>query len=364
MRTAPLAVALLAAANVSLQAPILAFAGQGQPVPYNPAQPVPAGQAPLQPLPPGPPPPPPGPVVSGNDVIVLKGGGMLRGRILEIIPNDHATIALATGQNAIVRWDRIDRIEQQPAAPPPPPPPGGQVLVVAPPPPPSGPAGSVWVHIETSHEVVLEGQSGSGSWAPACNSPCDAELPLANSYRIAGPGVRTSHDFKIEASPGQRVVLNVKTGSKGAFTGGIVLVSVSPAVVLIGFVVFLVGALDNAVTSTCTAGTDGDTGCSGGGGGGTEATGGIMMLIGAAGTVAGIVLIATNARTSYNQELLQPGAPPPSGKLSTSDAVLASLQPKRHAEDAWLRAPLWHEPSAMERTLPPAQLAPLFSHAF
>jgi hypothetical protein len=343
--------AFAAAANVSLQAPLVAFAGQGvQPVPYNPSQPIPAGAAPLQPLPPSPPPPPPPPPgsFSGNDVIVLKGGGMLRGRILEIIPNDHATIALATGQNAIVEWSRIDRIEQQPSAPPPP----GGVVVVAPPPGPQGPAGSVWVHIESSHDLVLEGRPPSGGWGPICSSPCDREVPLAYTYRLAGSGIRPTHDFMIEGAPGQHVVLNVKAASKAGFTGGIVLVSVSPALILIGLIVVLAGAVQDSSTLNCDGSTNSGGGCTtnSNAGSGTETTGWIMTLIGVGGTVAGIVLVATNARTSFSEDVLRPGAP------------AASLPQPRY--DAWLRVPTWREPTNVERGLPPAQLSPIFTHSF
>jgi hypothetical protein len=356
MRTASFVLALAAAANVSLQAP-LAFAGQGvQPVPYNPSQPISGGgttAAPLQPLPTTAPPPPLG-SGGGNDVIVLKGGGMLRGRIIEIIPNDHATIALATGQNAIVEWSRIDRIEQQPGAPPPPPPPGGGVVVMPPPPPP-GRAGKAWVHIESSHDLVLEGRSPSSahSWAPVCTSPCDSEVPLDYSYRIAGEGIRASHDFTIEASPGQRVVLNVKTASKGGFVGGIVLVSISPVVILIGLVVVAVGAAQNDLSTTCSGtGVGFNCNANANAGSGTETAGWVTTLIGVAGAVIGGVLIGINSRTSISEEVIPPVAPP-----------VGSLDHPRR-EDAWLRAPIWHEPSSVERSIPPAQVAPLFTHSF
>jgi hypothetical protein len=358
MRTASFLLAFAAATNVAL-APLVAYAGQGvQPVPYNPSQPVPGASAQLQPLPtrPPPPPPPPSGAMGGNDVIVLKGGGMLRGRIIEIIPNDHATIALATGQNAIVEWGRIDRIEQQPSAPPPPPPPPGSIVVVGPPPAPEGPQGKVWVHIESGHELVLEGRPPSGSFGPVCNEPCDAELPLAYTYRLTGSGIRSSRDFTLEAAPGQHVVLTVKTGSKGGFTGGIVLVSVGPALALIGLLVVLVGVAENSTTNFgCGVGTGTTNSCSSNSnaGSGTETTGWVMTLIGLGATVGGIVLIVTNARTSYTEEIMAPG-PRPAG----------SLLPTLPRADAWLRLPTWHEPSSVERGLPPVQATPLFTQSF
>lgn len=72
-----------------------------QPVPYPtlPA-PVPYGQPA-----PGPAPLPSarGPAV-GQDVIYMKNGGILRGTIIDAIPNSQARIQLATGEIATVPW--------------------------------------------------------------------------------------------------------------------------------------------------------------------------------------------------------------------------------------------------------------------
>src|SRR5579859_1148575 len=184
MRTAPLCLALAAAVNVAIQAPLTAYAAPPvQPVPYNPSQPVPVGAQGAGPTPAAPAPATgAAPASGGGDTIYLKGGGMIRGRLVEVIPNDHATIALSTGQSAIVEWSRIDRIEQQQAAP--------NVAVQNGPAAPAtvAPAGgSVWVHIDADRDLVLEGRPPDSGWSVICNAPCDQQVALNADFKISGP---------------------------------------------------------------------------------------------------------------------------------------------------------------------------------
>ena len=245
MKIASFALAFAAAINVAFAAPLTAHAAPTnvQPIPYAPSQPVPVGQPPSQPLPPLPPTTAPVAATGGNDVIVLKGGGMLRGRLIEVIPNDHATISLPTGQNAIVEWSRIDRIEQQQQAAP-------SVLVQGKTAAAPGPSGMVWIHIDSDHELVLEGRPADGGWSIVCTAPCDTGVPLEYEYRISGSGIRTSHSFRIEGAAGQHVILSVKAGSKAGFVGGIVLASISPVVIVVGLLVALVGAIEQTDDTT------------------------------------------------------------------------------------------------------------------
>jgi len=59
------------------------------------------------------------------DVVTLKHGGQIRGKLTEMLAGDHATIAMSSGQNAIIRWDEIGSISRggvpvkMPEAPPP-----------------------------------------------------------------------------------------------------------------------------------------------------------------------------------------------------------------------------------------------------
>jgi len=335
MRTASLFLALAAAANIAVQTPLAHAQTAVQPVPYNPSQPVGAAPAPFQPLP-SQPVAPPGVAVTGGDVVILKGGGMLRGRLVEVIPNDHATIALSTGQNAIIEWSRIERIEQAPAGYAP-----GQAPAAPPLPPP--PAGRVWVHIESDRELLVEGLGHESGWQHMCSSPCDMELPLDLEYRLLGDGVRPSQPFRLQALAGQHEVIDVTAASKGGYVGGVTLVGIGSVLIGLGLIVLAFGALQNSVGGTCPDGIS--TGC-GSPGNGTEAVGGIMALVGAAGLVGGIVLTVNNSRTSAKQSIAQPG---PRARLGD--------------DGAWVRLPMWHDASA-QRSLPTPQLSPIFSRSF
>jgi hypothetical protein len=324
--------------------------GDVQPVPYNPSQPVPLAPQPAYAPAPAPvAPPAPGyapapvyaPAAPGGDAVYMKGGGMIRGTMTEMVPNDHVTIRLPTGQFAIVEWGKIDHIER--AAP--------GVAAVTPPlvsalPPPRGhmvvEGATVIVHLDADPGIVLESIApGSGRWALVCAAPCDAQVPLGRQYRIAGEGIRASRAFRIEAPPGQRVTITVSAASKSAFSGGIAVSSVGAAGIVVGLSVLLFGALE-----ACDV-VDPNTGaCVGSSDGTVETVGLVITLVGAAVLVGGLVLLASNTRTHAVQTL---------GALTA--------QPPR-PETAWLRAPLWHEASRDSGGLPKAMGVPLFTHSF
>jgi hypothetical protein len=46
------------------------------------------------------------------DVVTLKHGGQIRGKLVEMLAGDHATVAMTGGQNAIIRWDEIGSISR------------------------------------------------------------------------------------------------------------------------------------------------------------------------------------------------------------------------------------------------------------
>lgn len=226
--------------------------------------------------------PPATATAGGDEAVYLKDGGMLRGTFIEIIPNDHVTIALANGQTARVDWSLVARIERGAGGAPPTA--GGA-------PPGSKPVKTAMVHIESERPVRLEAQTGPKAFNFVCASPCDKELDLDALYRITGDGVRTSRPFSIEAQAGQRIVIEVDPGSKGAFVGGIILVSVSPVVSLIGLVVWAVNAVD---------GSDGGR------------TAGVGIAIGGlVGLTAGIIMLATNASTKQTQSVVGPAPAAP-----------------------------------------------------
>jgi hypothetical protein len=231
---------------------------------------------------------PAGPAVSpsGDDVVYLTDGGMLRGTLLEILPNDHATLQLANGQTATIEWSHIARIEQRgrPATPPQPAP--------APAPAPV-PAGTAFVHIESERPVQLESvaRGQKAGWVTVCSSPCDRDVDLGSDYHITGSGVRASRPFQIEARPGGRVVIEVDPASKAGFVGGILMTSLMPIVSIVGIVVWAVGSVESN------------------GSGGTNTAGAALTFGGLVGLTIGIVMIATNSSSKQTQSPM-PVAPP------------------------------------------------------
>ena len=79
-----------------------------------------------------------------------------------------------------------------------------------------------------------------------------------------------------------------------------------------------------------------------------EAVGSLIAVMGAAGLVTGITLIASNAQTSFSQFPALPSQP---------------AAPPRPANDAWGPS-LWHEASNVERALPQIQSVPLLTRSF
>ncbi len=282
-------------------------------------------QAEGQSVPPLPAPPPAG------DAIYLKGGETIRGTLVEMLPNDHATLRLSTGQNAVVAWGQIDRIERQPFR-------GAPAGPIPAAPPPSG---SAFVHLEAEEGIVLESIApGSGRWALACTAPCDAEVPLADQFRVGGESVRSSRAFGLAASPGQHVVIRVSPASKGRFTAGIGLLSAGGAALFVGAVVYLVGAAGNCTEvdslGACYARAPN---------GGVETAGGVTMLAGIGVMVVGAVLLASNTRTRATQ-------------------TMSALFPPPLLDAAWLRTPTWNDTGRDALGAPKMTGAPIFTQSF
>jgi hypothetical protein len=161
------------------------------------------------------------------DAVVLRQGppgeGRLLGKVVDVAPGDHVTVRLPTGERRVVPWPAVERI-----------------LIAKPPPPPVFLGPKVRVHVVARRKVELQRRpEDSDEWHDACASPCDIELPLADSYRILGMG--ESKEFRLRGKPGDVIDLDVKlpsTGGKitgGALAGlGSLVLTVSSLFVLIG----------------------------------------------------------------------------------------------------------------------------------
>ena len=236
----------------------------------------------------------------GTDSIVLKDGSVLRGTLSEIAPGDHATIVLPNGQSAIVKWGYVDHIDRNGVAAQMPARPATPNVVIAPTPgatpTPAASAGKVHVHIETDDaDVVLEHQEGR-EWRTVCAAPCDQDLPIDSGYRISGSGIRASRVFGLGGAPGDKLTISVDTASKGAFVGGIVLVSAGAVVAVVGVFVLIVVALADAVNDSISGNSSATSQNHG-----TAIAGWTMVGIGVAGAIAGAVLLGTNGKTKVEQ---------------------------------------------------------------
>ena len=224
---------------------------------------------------------------AGPDMITLKTGGFLRGTLLEAIPGSQARIQIKGGTIATVRWSDIDHIDKgnRDLAP--------LVAAAAHPNAMPAPLGTVNVHIDSDNPVELQTHAdpdqseGFSGWRTVCFSPCDRDVPLGQTYRVVGEGTRASHGFRLNAQPGQRLLLDVTPRSGGMFALGIVATVIGGVALPIGLLVLLAGAVENATTRD---------------GGSTVAAGWTITGLGVAGIVGGILLIVNNSKTKVDQE--------------------------------------------------------------
>jgi hypothetical protein len=320
------------------------FAWAQQPAPAPAPQPVPYPTAPV-PVPYGQTSPAPAPtttvrIAPGSDVIRMKNGGILRGTIIDAIPNAQARIQLATGEIATVPWQEIDRIEHAGEQPQPRPGPTAPSGPPAPPAPPPRPGGTIFVHIDGPEEARLQQYSDAdGSWSTVCSVPCDQPLPAGADYRITGGGIKQSAAFNLRGQNGDRNVVTVNAASKAWFVVGVVAIPVGGLVGFVGLLVGLAGSLASSVNSS--VGDSQGTRASDA----VAATGWTMFGIGAASLVAGIVLVASNVKTSVNVD------------QASAQAGLLVLPTVQHT-------PTWREATPEQKAAPQVVGIPVFTGSF
>jgi hypothetical protein len=326
---------LVAAVHLAaITAPSVAWAQNAssgpQPVPYGTA-PVPYGQSSTST------PPAPGAHAAGGDVIYLKNGGILRGTIIDAIPNAQARIQLATGEIATVPWQQINRIEHATEQPRPSP-------SAAPAPAAAKPAtqaSMVWVHIEGPEDVHLQQDTtGDDDWETVCTAPCDKQLPTAYYYRVTGSGIKASREFTLHAQPGGHETLNVNGASKAWFIIGVIALPAGLVVGYIGLIVGLVGSAAKSVDQSTGATTTSQNNASD-----VAGVGWTMFGVGVAAAIGGLVLLIANWKTGVSQDI---------------SSQTGSIAPS----DAWKRLPTWKEAGPEQRAMPTAVGIPVFSGTF
>ncbi len=223
-----------------------------------------------------------------------------------------------------------DRQSPAPMAAPPP----GTVIVQGQPPPPSPvylqavQAGQVVVRIAAPQDVTLELKSrDTRAWQPVCNAPCNVPVPLDADYRVVGEGMRSTSTFKLVDVPGRPVDVEVEPASKASFGGGIALLSVGGAAVVIGLTVALVGAVANDTDGLgCGIDNPDPSSCPSNSGNGLVTGGLVTAAVGAAALVGGIVLTVSNAHSSTRQAVASwlpplPGRPQVAWTASPTDGA-------------------------------------------
>ncbi len=221
------------------------------------------------------------------DVIYLTDGGVLRGTVVEVVPDVEVRIRLATGKVVVAARRNILHFEHLAPVP----------AEVVPPPAPLHASRAVgWVHIEDSDEAILEHSGPDHGWIGVCASPCDMAVPTDGIYRIVGPNLETSRPFALGARGGEYETLHVHGGSHRAVTGGILLLALGlPLSLSVAFSILGVDRLegDGAPLTPVERTVE-------------QAS----LLAGGVAALAGVAMILTNLSTGVSQTVLP--APPTS----------------------------------------------------
>ena len=228
---------------------------------------------------------------TAGDAIFLKDGSVLRGTLVELLPGDHCTLQLPTGQTATVQWAVIMRVERAAAA-------NSTIIVPSGPPAVAAPTASrpsAMVHMDGDHVNLEQRNAANRGWTVVCSSPCDKSLPLDGTYRLTGSGKTNSKPFLLDGKAGDHILLNVEAGSSGGLGGGIALTAIGGPILLIGLLVVAVGASIAASNSSGLYFKSQE-------GSRIEVAGAVISGVGLAGLIPGILLIAGNARTKETQQ--------------------------------------------------------------
>ncbi|HEY2518453.1 MAG TPA: hypothetical protein VGI39_46610 [Polyangiaceae bacterium] len=287
---------------------------------------------------PAPAPPIAGQRVSGEDEVILKNGGLLRGEITVADPNKSITILIeGSGESRTIPWDQVDHFARgvHAAAPAPAPVLPAPVVAPAPPPPPAPPPepllgpGMPRVHIQTENPQVqlhrymgtaitgyhttttYTGHGTISSTAPVsttlseviCRVPCDTIVDGRNGdeFFFAGKGVTPSPKFQLFNQSGD-LTAAVQPGSKGARVGGLVSLLLGGVAAVTGGTLMIIGANTSSTTSSFESPSGSMYGnystTSSSSGQGLTTAGEVALGVGAAAIIAGIILL-TNSKTTY-----------------------------------------------------------------
>ncbi len=252
----------------------------------------------------------------------LRGGEVLRARITEIVPGDHVTVLTVGGEPRRVAWGAVERVVV-PSDEAPSPTIAASSATAA---PMSGPRARV--HINAPRPSYLHRRAaGTSEFVSACETPCDAEMPLGDTYKIGGSGFTTTREFKLDAAPGGSVVLTVDGPSWPGIVGG-------SAVAVVGAAAGYAGVWLLALAGVgCSAGSSPD--CT------------TLRNVGLGGLGLGVGMIALGLAVFI-----------PSLKTDLSQ------QKGGPSKDAFIRAPTWRPGTWGSEAGPPASFALVYQGRF
>lgn len=244
------------------------------------------------------------------DTVFLASGGIVRGAVAETRPGDHVTIAMPTGEVRRIPWAEVDHVQlgATPSAPP-------TTAIAAPPPDARKNGPLVRVHIRSEQPVLLDRRpAGEETWVPACASPCDADLPLGDVYRLSGAGVRATSEFRLSGAEGGQVELSVDAATKRAWWVGAGIGGLGLVLDGYGLYIALLGSL--VANQTCGglySGSPQSCESSRARGATIRNVGLVMLIPGTAAAIIGGAMMARNFRSGVSQS--EAGADAPSRPL-------------------------------------------------
>jgi hypothetical protein len=181
---------------------------------------------------------------------------------------------------------------------------------------------SVQVHVSSEERVTIFRKAPDDQWVKACVSPCDAELPVEDTYRVQVAGSTAASEFRLEGHNGDHAEVKVDGRSSSGVLLGKVATLGGIAGVVVGGILTIVGVSyinqncddveGRQARSYCTTLRDDGPGYLG--------MGILTIGISAAVGIGGLVLWSRSGRTSVTQSPMR--------------------------TDAFVRQPTWRGPTA------------------
>jgi hypothetical protein len=143
-----------------------------------------------------------------------------------------------------------------------------------------------------------------------CATPCTVDVPVNSTLRVVLTGGEDEpHDFVVTGEHGSQVDIEIKRGGKGALAGGIVMVSIGGAGALVGLLFVLVSA---ALDSKYGGDDDEEN----------FRVAGLVTLVAGVGLLAGGIVLMSNRTNEATTR--QTGTPPYGSKLDIFRSDMAA----------------------------------------